>query len=150
MKNLKEYYKTENSVELYEYIQEVSSAIEENKDEMIRVDKEYFIYNFKRTLPDENEFLSRANYLESLNFMDLDPLNYYKIKEMQVMEYSFDTFVNVMETYYKARELNLSEFDNLFKEFLTTENYSYYLRNVSRYSKMKRWCDTLLNSLEFI
>jgi hypothetical protein len=150
LKNLKEYYKTENSVELYEYIQEVSSAIEENKDEMIRVDKEYFIYNFKRTLPDENEFLSRANYLESLNFMDLDPLNYYKIKEMQVMEYSFDTFVNVMETYYKARELNLSEFDNLFKEFLTTENYSYYLRNVSRYSKMKRWCDTLLNSLEFI
>jgi len=148
LKNLKEYYKTMRYPKLLKHIEIVSEAINEGRNEMIKVDERHFNNMREMKLPDENQFLIESEYLESLNFIDLDPINYSKIKKMKSMCDHFDFFTNLMDRFYKARELNI--LDGLLDTFINCENYKYYERNVLRYSKMNRWCNTLLNSIEFI
>jgi len=147
LRNIQEYCKDNNDRNLTDYSNEIKKYLEDKKNSLINQDKENLELALNLNLPRESELLNESNFLFSLNIFELDPKVFYNIRNAKLMCEEFKEMSEFVNLFYKIQELKINEFSNWVNKFIISDNYKYYVRYVSLYSKLERWCETLSNSL---
>lgn len=149
VKILEEYNKSLDSNDINSHIKQIKLTISNDYENLIKLDMTRLEKIFEIKIPNQSDFdVSVKKVLEITIEWKIANDKISVIRDFNSKGEWYIKLEPFMQIYYTMREIKLLDiFSDWYDRFLDSEIYKFYVKNCSKYIQTRRWCDTLLGSI---